>query len=117
MQHKFGLAGTVPTNKNWYIDFEVKFYKTGTNQKQQLQKFDLTALDVDGDGQSLSEYVQMSNPSSVSYSTVSALTGGTSIGSLSTCPLDSITSTVITCPICHGSGTILVLLQCDNCDG
>ena len=116
-QPKFGLAGTVAGNLNWYVDFELTFYKAGTNQKQHVQQFDLTALDVDGDGQSLSEYVKMDNANSVSYSTISSLTGSGASTQEFVCPLDGNASPIINCPTCHGTGTVLLFFQCDDCDG
>jgi len=104
LQPKFGVPGTVPAHQDWYVEFELSFYKAGTNQKQSLQKVDLTALDVDGDGQDLSEYVHMDNPTTVSYSTVTALTGSTSASASAVCPEDGISSSVITCPACNGTG-------------
>lgn len=104
LQPKFGVAGSVGAHQDWYVEFELNFFKAGTNQKQSIQKFDLTALDVDGDGQDLAEYVHMDNPTSVSYSTFTALVGSTSASTTEVCPEDGISSPVITCPTCHGTG-------------
>ena len=75
-QPQFGLPGNVAPFQNWYIDFEVTFYKAGTNQKQKMAKVDMTALDVDGDGLSIAEYATFEAPSNIIYSTVNYLTSG-----------------------------------------
>jgi len=121
-QPQFGLPGLVQPNQNWYIDFEMTFYKAGTNQKQKMQKVDLTALDVDGDGLSISEYVTYSNPSSVSYSTVSYLNSNPAgaVGQLFTCSADNIASPLFGCTNCGGDGMTGSgnnTDECQNCDG
>lgn len=105
-QPQFGLAGLVKPNQNWYIDFELRFYQAGTNKSVTLPKVDMTALDVDGDGLSISEYAVFQNPSNVVYSTVSYLVdqpAGVG-GQTFVCPIDSISSTLIPCAICGGDG-------------
>ena len=52
LQPEFGLPGVVAPFQNWYVDFEMTFYKAGTNSKQKMDTIDFTALDVDGDGMS-----------------------------------------------------------------
>ncbi|MGZ5220933.1 MAG: hypothetical protein ACXWC7_12670, partial [Chitinophagaceae bacterium] len=76
LQPQFGLPGLVQPNQNWYIDFELNFYKAGTNKKTKLSKVVFTALDVDGDGWSIGEYATFANPSSAEYSPVTLLAGG-----------------------------------------
>ncbi len=75
-QPQFGLTGVVAPYQHWYIDFELTFYKAGTTTKQKLSKAVFTALDVDGDGWSISEYATFANPSSSEYSPVSVLGNG-----------------------------------------
>lgn len=120
LQPEFGLSGVVQPNKNWYIDFELSFYQTGTTNKIKMSNVDVTALDVDGDGVSISEYVVMNNSTSVSYSAVSYLLGNLGqvggVGQSFMCPLDSITSPLMTCTLCYGVGNIFGW-QCDKCDG
>lgn len=103
-QPEFGLSGVVPPNQDWYIDFEMTFYEAGKNKKMKVQKVDLTALDVDGDGWSISEYAIFSNPANVSYSPSSSL-NTVQAGSLGTSLL---------CSVCNVSS---VLLQCNTCQG
>jgi Secretion system C-terminal sorting domain len=108
LQPEFGLSGLVAPNQNWYIDFELSFYRAGTNVKQKMDTVDLTALDVDGDGRSISEYVTYDKPNSILYSTTSYLThspvGG--LGQVFQCDEDGLSSPLITCVTCGGDGII-----------
>ncbi len=79
-QPEFGLAGLVDPYQNWYIDFEIIFYEAGTNNRKIINEFDITSLDVDGDANSISEYITIETPSTFAYSTVTYLTGGTDLG-------------------------------------
>lgn len=120
-QPQFGLPGLVAPLQNWYIDFQIKFYKAGTNTSIIVPKVDMTALDVDGDGVSISEYAIFQNPSNVIYSTASYLAdkpAGT-IGQTFTCPVCSLPSLVIACPICGGDGKTGTwnLTDCVACNG
>jgi hypothetical protein len=117
-QPEFGLAGLVAANQNWYVDFEMIFYKAGTNNKQKMDTVDLTALDVDGDGSAISEYVTYDKPNSVLYSTVSYLTNAAvgALGQSFVCAQDNLLSTIIICLYCGGDG-ILSGDDCSHCDG
>ncbi len=119
-QPQFGLPGNVSPNQNWYVDFEVKFYVAGTNTIKVMPKVDMTALDVDGDGVSISEYASFQNPSNVTYSTVNNLTEQSSnlVGQLFTCSLDALPSLLISCIGCGGDGKTGVwnLTDCLLCD-
>ncbi len=120
-QPEFGLAGVVQPWQNWYIDFEMTFYEAGTNKKRRVSKFDLTALDVDGDGNSVSEYAVFDNPSSIIYSTVSYLTnqGAGLTGQSFTCPVDGLLSPLLPCTGCLGDGKsgLWNIDICSACDG
>jgi Secretion system C-terminal sorting domain len=122
-QPEFGLSGLVAANQNWYIDFELTFYKAGTNAKQLMDTVDLTALDVDGDGHSISEYVTYSNPSSIMYSAISFLTSTPIIvlGQVFECGQDAISSALVSCTNCGGDGIInsngANHNECNQCDG
>lgn len=72
-QPELGRTGNVPTNQNWWVRFRMTFLKAGTNDKVKLAKFYVTALDVDGDGQSIQEYVQMQNVDSIKLSSITVL--------------------------------------------
>lgn len=117
-QPEFGLPGLVPANQNWYIDFEMTFLKAGTNTKQKMDTVDLTALDVDGDGRAISEYVTYDKPSSILYSTVSYLTNATvgALGQSLVCAQDNLLSPIIPCLHCGGDG-VFGGDDCDDCDG
>lgn len=57
--------GTTPSGYNkWYMEFEISFVKKGTNIPTPVETVNVTALDVDGNGKSLSEYVTFYNLSS-----------------------------------------------------
>lgn len=56
--------GDAPRNTSWWMDFDVRFVVEGTNTAVAVSKFDVTALDVDGDGRSLRESVGFYNASS-----------------------------------------------------
>ncbi|MBO9632839.1 MAG: T9SS type A sorting domain-containing protein [Chitinophagaceae bacterium] len=57
--------GTTPKGKSdWYMEFEVAFVKKGTTVTIPVETVDVTALDLDGNGGSLSEYVTFFNQNS-----------------------------------------------------
>ncbi|MGZ5286290.1 MAG: T9SS type A sorting domain-containing protein [Flavisolibacter sp.] len=120
-QPEFGLVGVVQPWQNWYIDFEMTFFEAGTNKKRRVSKFDLTALDVDGDGNSVSEYAIFDNPTSIIYSTVSYLTNQSAglAGQSFTCPADGLLSPLLPCVACLGDGKsgLWNIDICTTCDG
>ncbi|MEI9945675.1 MAG: T9SS type A sorting domain-containing protein [Chitinophagaceae bacterium] len=117
-QPEFGLEGTVAPNQDWYIDFEMTFYATGTNTRKKVQRADFTALDVDGDGQSVSEYASFSNPANVAFASFSTLTStpAGSLGTTLTCPVCHVSSVLSQCLVCHGTGEVLGI-DCIACGG
>lgn len=50
-------GGTAPSAADWWMDFEMKFVKKGTNIVASIDEFDLSAIDIDGNGDKISEYV------------------------------------------------------------
>ena len=122
-QPQFGLPGYVSPNQHWFIDFELTFFEAGKNVRRKMQRFDLTSLDVDGDGVTIAEYVKMDNANAVNYSTLSFLTGTGNDSLIFTCHEDDITSAVIDCDKCdHGLiGTIINGIfrgnECTHCNG
>ncbi len=118
-QPEFGLAGLVPANQNWYVDFELTFYNAGTNVKRKMDTVNLTALDVDGDGQAISEYVTYENPNSVLYSTLTFLTSNIigNIGQVFECERDHLSSPLIACLVCGGDGELHNGDECSSCEG
>jgi len=119
-QPNFGLPGLVQPFQNWYVDFQIKFYQAGTNTSIIVPKVDMTALDVDGDGVSVSEYAVFQNPSNVIYSTVNYLTDqpAGSLGQTFKCPVCNIASLLIACPLCGGDGKTGMwnLSDCSACN-
>lgn len=66
-QPQLGIQGNVPANLDWWMDFEMCFYKAGTTEKKKIKGFSVTAIDVDGDGVSIREYLQMNKVKAVAY--------------------------------------------------
>lgn len=58
LQPQLGVNGNIVGLKNWWMEFELRFVKAGTEQAANVSKFDITALDIDGDGLTISEYVE-----------------------------------------------------------
>jgi Secretion system C-terminal sorting domain len=50
-------GGNAGSYKNWYVDFEISFVNKGAGNAVAVSTFNVTALDVDGDGSKLNEYV------------------------------------------------------------
>ena len=117
-QPKFGLSGSVDPNQNWYVDFELSFYKVGTRSSYTMPKVDFTSLDMDGDGNSISEYTIFQAPNSIDYSTRSILSANTSIsaGQTLTCDDCGVTSALTKCPSCNGTGNN-GNNDCSHCNG
>lgn len=67
-QPQLGIPGSVAPGQNWWMEFELKFLKAGTNDKKKIKNFFVTALDVDGDNYYIQEYVQMNKVKAVSCS-------------------------------------------------
>ena len=125
LQPQFGLAGVVPAYQDWNIQFELSFFEAGTNKKQKMERVVLTALDVDGDGWSISEYASFDNPNITEYSSLSNLGGSSPIMTMGandesttnfTCTDDNINGKVKKCTNCNGSG-VDNGSQCDECEG
>jgi hypothetical protein len=117
-QPEFGLPGIVKPWQSWYIDFEMVFYESGKTKTVKMSKVDLTALDVDGDNWSISEYVTYERPKSISYSQVSYLVnnGISLLGVSLPCALDNISSQLVECSNCKGDG-MNDTDECQNCEG
>lgn len=72
-QPQLGIPGYVPCGQNWWMDFEMRFYYANTMDKKKLGGFSATAIDVDGDGVSIQEYLQMNKTASITYCPVNYL--------------------------------------------
>jgi len=49
--------GTAPGPSDWWMDFELTLVKKGTNTPVVFDNFDLTAIDIDGNGHKIREFV------------------------------------------------------------
>lgn len=56
--------GSAQSNRNWWMDFDVRFVTKDGNTPVTVSNFNVTALDVDGDGSRLYEYVSFYNAQS-----------------------------------------------------
>ncbi len=74
LQPTVGIQGDVAPNQTWWMEFELKFFDAGTSNKKKIKNFKVTALDVDGDGQYIREFVQMGKVTSVLNSSITSLT-------------------------------------------
>lgn len=133
-QPQFGLPGVVSPYQSWYVDFEMSFYKAGTTTKQALSQAAFTALDVDGDGLSIGEFIRFENANSVAYSPVTALVDSANAepvfsGNTTTnqfiCPLCAFSENLKRCSDCRGLGYVqtnangsgITTVQCTTCGG
>lgn len=58
------MYGNAPANSNWSMDFDFNFVVAGTLTPTTVTSFNLTGLDIDGDGGNLREFIQVSNAQS-----------------------------------------------------
>lgn len=132
-QPQFGLPGVVEPYQSWYVDFEMNFFKAGTATKQTLSQAVFTALDVDGDGLSVSEFIRFANANSVAYSPVTALVdsasatpvfSGNNTTNQFTCPICALSENLRKCTDCKGLGYVqttsngsITTVQCTTCGG
>lgn len=49
--------GTTPGPKEWWMEFEIQFVKRGTNTPVTVTDFDISGIDIDGNGHLIREYV------------------------------------------------------------
>lgn len=69
-QPVLGIPGYVPRYQNWWMEFQMRFYKGNSANPRKMDGFQVTAIDVDGDGESIREYLQMNRTSSDAYSSL-----------------------------------------------
>ena len=50
-------GGNVSGTVNWWMEFELSFVTKNTTTLANVQSFNLTALDIDGDGEAMREYI------------------------------------------------------------
>jgi hypothetical protein len=77
-----GIPGNVSPNQNWWMEFQLRFYAGSSTTYKKIKNFQVTAIDVDGDGQSLQEYIQMNRATSNTYSPITYLTNPVAVASL-----------------------------------
>ncbi len=73
-QPVIGMPGTAPANTNWWMKFNIAFFEAGTNKKAKMSEFNITVLDIDGDGNELYEWAEMDKISKVDSAQVNSLT-------------------------------------------
>ena len=74
-QPRIGPAGgSVNDKSEWWMDFEIRFVRSGTLSTAHLKSFYATALDIDGDGGSVTEYIEMFKAESYAIEKPSLLT-------------------------------------------
>jgi Secretion system C-terminal sorting domain len=60
-------------NTEWWMEFQVSFVQSNTNRAIVVNNFDVTGLDIDGNGDKISEYVSFYNLKSFTLENNSAL--------------------------------------------
>ncbi|HEX6180974.1 MAG TPA: hypothetical protein VFZ47_06980, partial [Chitinophagaceae bacterium] len=70
-QPQLERSGNVVGIDEWWMEFEFRFVKAGTQLDANLQKLAITALDVDGDGLTVEEYVEFYKAKSCSLASPS----------------------------------------------
>ncbi len=65
--------GSVSGSKNWWMEFEITFVNANTTVPATVSSFDVTAIDIDGDGNRLNEYVSFYNQQSYTVENNSVL--------------------------------------------
>ncbi len=73
-QPVLGIPGTAPAYANWWMKFKVTFYNAGTSTKVKLATFNVTGLDIDGDGLDLAEWAEMDKISQIDTAAANSLT-------------------------------------------
>lgn len=65
--------GDVSGSKSWWMEFQISFVQTNTVLPATVSNFDVTVLDIDGDGNNLREKVSLYNQSSYTLESGSLL--------------------------------------------
>ncbi len=73
-QPELGFSGTVSANQSWWVEFNIQFVTSGTTNAVSISSFFATAIDIDGDGQSLREWAEMQKVKTVTLGAGSQLT-------------------------------------------
>jgi hypothetical protein len=74
-QIRYGSAGsTISSGINYWMEFEVKFINNSNGINALVSEFDISALDIDGNGGNLREFVSFYRPASFKVETNTQLT-------------------------------------------
>lgn len=68
-----GIPGVAPANTSWSMDFEMTFYRAGTNARQNISEFFASGIDIDGDGGNLFEWANMNKVNRIDTTLVNNL--------------------------------------------
>ncbi len=125
-------GGTAPGKAKWYMDFQLTLVKAGTNQKTEVAEMDATALDIDGNGDKIREFIIFNDPINVTTETVSSLKidedpiidFDAEDGDPVLCQKCNKSSALVLCSSCNGGGLISTIIngilksnKCTRCDG
>src|ERR1700712_1112733 len=59
-QVTYGSDNTSPAgNTDWWMEFQISFVQAGTNVAANIASFNVTGLDIDGNGDKINEYVSL----------------------------------------------------------
>jgi hypothetical protein len=115
-------GGTVTGVQNWWMEFTITFVDHNTSNPSVINTFNVTALDIDGDGSKLKEYDAFYSPASYVLENNSALTvsdlivSSQTVGKIFTAPftqytgIDTTQTTVMTTLTYNNVNTIKVRL-------
>jgi hypothetical protein len=73
-QPVIGIPGTAPALTNWWMKFNIAFLEAGTNNKVKMGQFNVTGLDIDGDGLNLFEWAEMERIEKIDSALINSLT-------------------------------------------
>ena len=71
----YGNDNTPDGLTDWWMEFSIKFVGTGTNNPAAVDSFKVTALDIDGNGQKINEWVSFYNSKSYKFESTTQLIG------------------------------------------
>lgn len=72
-QPQLGKNGNVNSGDNWWMKFKIIFCAAGTSNRVVVDKVVVTGLDIDGDGQSLSEFAEADSVCHTNFSPTTML--------------------------------------------
>jgi len=125
-------SGTATGYAYWYMDFDVVLVKTGTTIRTATDEIDVTAIDVDGNGDKIREFIVYTNPVNVEIESVTSLVPdehpvidfSAENGDPVLCTKCSKSSPIILCVTCNGSGIVNTIIggvvtpgSCSKCNG